>query len=85
MKALVLSLCLATALSSSFARPARADIPGASWAIVVTPLVVEVVLDLQEAWNCYVEGFRRRHPSPRPVVPHPDSLLTPATTAPAES
>jgi hypothetical protein len=83
VKALVVSIGVAFVLSLSSPRPARADIPGASFVLAVTPLVVQVVLDLQDAWNCYLEGFRRRHPVPRPAVPRPDSV--PAAPVPAPS
>ncbi len=80
MKAIVLSLTLACVLACP--RPAPADTLGAAQvALVVTPFVIQAVLDLQEAWNCYVEGFRKRHPAPRPVPPKPDSLPQPIVPA----
>jgi hypothetical protein len=83
MKPLVVPLALACALALVSPARAHASTNPAQLVLLVTPLVVQAVLDLQEAWSCYLEGFRRRHPSPRPNVPRPDSIpATPAPVAP---
>jgi hypothetical protein len=39
----------------------------------VTFFVIAAIADLQDAWSNYVEGFRKRHPAPRPKPLRPDS------------
>ena len=83
MKTLVVSLALASAFAIACPARAHASTNPAPLVLLVTPFVVQAVLDLQEAWNCYLEGFRRRHPSPRPAVPLPDSIpAAPESVAP---
>ena len=92
LRFLVFGACVLLACAP---RPARADALAMSWAVIATPHVFHALLDLNEVWLCYLDGFRKRHPSPRPVPPRPDSLpaspvsfpdVSPgaSTTAPAE-